>query len=87
MCYLFGGIADRNALLKQAFRAYKPGGYVESFETSCVFKSDNGTLLEGSPMDQWGRCLLRRARSLGDRLMLWLMGGWIRRSRRLRLRL
>lgn len=52
MRYLFGSIADWRKLLKQAFRACKPGGYVESFEASCVFKSDDGTLKESSPLDQ-----------------------------------
>jgi len=65
MRYLFGAIADWNALLKQAYRACKPGGYVESFETSCVFKSDDGTVLEGSPMDQWGKVFDAAGRKFG----------------------
>jgi len=65
MRYLFGAIADWNALLKQAYRTCKPGGYVESFETSCVFKSDDGTLVEGSPMDQWGKVFIEAGRKFG----------------------
>ncbi|KAK4448001.1 Phosphomethylethanolamine N-methyltransferase [Podospora aff. communis PSN243] len=65
MTYLFGAIADWNTLLKRAYHACKPGGYVESFETTCVFKSDDGTLLEGSPMDQWGKVFVEAGRKFG----------------------
>ncbi|KAK0631293.1 S-adenosyl-L-methionine-dependent methyltransferase [Immersiella caudata] len=63
--YLFGSIADWPKLLKQAYRACKPGGYVESFEASCVFQSDDGTLKEGSPLDQWGKVFVEAGRKFG----------------------
>lgn len=50
--YLFGSIPDWTALLKEAYRACKPGGYVQSFEASYVFQPDDETLKPGSPMDQ-----------------------------------
>lgn len=65
MRYLFGSIADWDALLRQAYRCCRPGGYVESFEASCVFRSDDGTLLEGSPMDQWGKVFVEAGRKFG----------------------
>jgi hypothetical protein len=65
MCYLFGSIGDWNTLLKHAYKACKPGGYVESFETSCVFKSEDGSLVEGSSMDQWGKVFIEAGRKFG----------------------
>ncbi|KAK3343513.1 S-adenosyl-L-methionine-dependent methyltransferase [Lasiosphaeria hispida] len=65
MRYLFGSIADWPGLLKQAFRVTKPGGYVESYEASCVMKSDDGSLVEGSPMDQWGKVFVEAGRKFG----------------------
>jgi hypothetical protein len=65
MRYLFGSIPDWTKLLKQAYRACKPGGYVESFEASCVFKSDDGTLKEGSPMDEWGKVFVEAGKKFG----------------------
>lgn len=65
MRYLFGSIPDWTALLKQAYRACKPGGYVESFEASCVFQSDDGTLKPGSPMDEWGKVFVEAGKRFG----------------------
>ncbi|KAL2015669.1 hypothetical protein VTK56DRAFT_5047 [Thermocarpiscus australiensis] len=61
MRYLFGSISDRPRFLRQAYRCCKPGGYIESFEPSCVFKSDDGILLEGSPMDDTVQDAFREA--------------------------
>ncbi|KAK1772059.1 S-adenosyl-L-methionine-dependent methyltransferase [Phialemonium atrogriseum] len=41
--YLFGGIADWNALFKQAYRCCKPGGWVQSCEADASVSSDDGT--------------------------------------------
>ncbi|KAK4239582.1 Phosphomethylethanolamine N-methyltransferase [Achaetomium macrosporum] len=65
MRYLFGSIADWPALLRRAYRCCKPGGWVESFEASCVFRSDDGSLVEGSPMDQWGRVFVEAGKRFG----------------------
>ena len=65
MRYLFGSIPDWPALLQQAYRACKPGGYVESFEASCVYQSDDGTLKPGSPMDEWGKVFVEAGRRFG----------------------
>ncbi|KAK0745700.1 S-adenosyl-L-methionine-dependent methyltransferase [Schizothecium vesticola] len=65
MRYLFGSIGDWPALLKQAYRSCKPGGYVESFEASCVFQSDDGSLKPGSPMDEWGKVFVEAGRRFG----------------------
>ncbi|KAK1757828.1 Phosphomethylethanolamine N-methyltransferase [Echria macrotheca] len=65
MRYLFGSIPDWNGLLAQAYKATKPGGWVESYEASCVFRSDDGTLVEGSPMDQWGKVFVEAGKKFG----------------------
>jgi len=65
MRYLFGSIADWPTLLKEAYRACKPGGYVESFEASCVYQSDDGSLKKGSPMDEWGKVFVEAGRKFG----------------------
>lgn len=63
--YLFGSIADWPRLLGQAYRACKPGGYVESYEASCVFRSEDGTLLPGSPLDEWGKVFVEAGKRFG----------------------
>ncbi|GAB1320927.1 hypothetical protein MFIFM68171_11137 [Madurella fahalii] len=65
MRYLIGSISDWPRLLRQAYRCCKPGGYVESYETSCTFDSDDGTLLDGSPMDQWGKVFVEAGKKFG----------------------
>lgn len=63
--YLFGSIADWPRLLSQAYRVCKPGGYVESYEASCVFRSEDGTLLPGSPLDEWGKVFVEAGKKFG----------------------
>ncbi|KAK0725557.1 S-adenosyl-L-methionine-dependent methyltransferase [Lasiosphaeris hirsuta] len=53
MRYLFGSIADWDELYREAYRVCKPGGWIESFDTSAKFGSDDDSIPEGSPMDQW----------------------------------
>ncbi|KAI1765034.1 S-adenosyl-L-methionine-dependent methyltransferase [Hypoxylon sp. FL1150] len=44
MRYLFGAVADWNALIAQAYRCCKPGGWVQSVELDCIMKSDDGSI-------------------------------------------
>ncbi|KAH7176939.1 S-adenosyl-L-methionine-dependent methyltransferase [Dactylonectria macrodidyma] len=44
MRYLFGAIADWNALFEQAFRTCKPGGYIQSCEIDPAFQCEDGTV-------------------------------------------
>jgi SAM-dependent methyltransferase len=62
---LLGSVPDWHGLLREAHRCCKPGGWAESLEVSCVFRSDDGTLVEGSPMEQWGRVFVEAGRRLG----------------------
>jgi hypothetical protein len=59
MRWLLGSIQDWDALLAQAFRCCKPGGWVQSFEPSPVVKSDDGTVKEDSALGQWGKFFIK----------------------------
>ncbi|KAI5459529.1 S-adenosyl-L-methionine-dependent methyltransferase [Mariannaea sp. PMI_226] len=52
--YLIGCIPDWTQLFKEAFKSLKPGGYLESFETTPMVESDDGTVKPGSACAQWG---------------------------------
>ncbi|KAF4973672.1 hypothetical protein FZEAL_9264 [Fusarium zealandicum] len=65
MRFLVGSIQDWPALYKQAYRCLKPGGYIESYEGSPSFGSDDGSVHEKSAMGQWGRIFLEGGRKLG----------------------
>ena len=54
MRYLIGSIKDWPALMKEAFRVCKPGGYVESYEGSPDMESDDDTVPKDSAMADWG---------------------------------
>ena len=62
---MLGSIMDWTALFQQAYKALKPGGYIESFEPSSCFESDDGTVVEGGPLDQWGRFFREGGRKIG----------------------
>lgn len=53
--WLTGSIPDWNLLLEEAFKAVKPGGWVESHETSSVVRSDHATITEESALGQWSK--------------------------------
>ncbi|KAJ4329311.1 hypothetical protein N0V84_000206 [Fusarium piperis] len=51
--YLFGAIADWNALFAEAYRTCKPGGWVQSCEIDPPFYSDDGTVDDNAAMQTW----------------------------------
>jgi len=55
MRWLLGSIVDWTALFKQAYLTLKPGGWLESFETSSQYDSDDGSVTETSALGQWGK--------------------------------
>ncbi|KAL2170685.1 hypothetical protein VTG60DRAFT_4527 [Thermothelomyces hinnuleus] len=65
MRYLFGSIVDWNQLFREAYRVIKPGGYIETFEADAAIFSDDGTVEEGSPLDQWGKVFGEGGRKFG----------------------
>ncbi|PTD07178.1 Secondary metabolism regulator LAE1 [Fusarium culmorum] len=65
MRYLYGSIGDWGALFQEAYRACKPGGWVESFEASPRLESDDGSVQEGSAMSEWGKFFIEGGRKMG----------------------
>ncbi|KAF4460149.1 demethylmenaquinone methyltransferase [Fusarium albosuccineum] len=65
MRYLFGSISDWKELFGEAYKACKPGGWVESCECSPKMESDDGTVKDGSAMNEWGRLFVQGAKRIG----------------------
>ncbi|OTA99555.1 hypothetical protein M426DRAFT_76288 [Hypoxylon sp. CI-4A] len=63
--YIVGGIADWSRLFKQAYKAIKPGGWLESLETEADYRSDDGTLKPDSAMMVWRDLFLEGGKKLG----------------------
>ncbi|KAF4428785.1 methyltransferase [Fusarium acutatum] len=64
MRYLFGSIKDWSVLFKEAFRACRPGGWVESHEASAMMESDDGTVTDTSAMHEWGRFFIEGGKKM-----------------------
>jgi SAM-dependent methyltransferase len=62
---LFGSIADWHALYAQAFRATKPGGWIESKEPSVQMTADDGSIVPGMAIYDWGRLFADIGRKTG----------------------
>ncbi|KAI0509601.1 S-adenosyl-L-methionine-dependent methyltransferase [Xylaria bambusicola] len=66
--YLFGAIEKWDELYQQAYRACKPGGWVEIVDPSVNLRSDDGSVREGTAMYDWGR-LFNEAATINKRSM------------------
>lgn len=66
MRWLIGCVTDWTALFKQAYRALKPGGWIESFECNGFFESDDGTVTDKTASGQWGVIFREGAKKLGS---------------------
>ncbi|CAJ0555423.1 Ff.00g054880.m01.CDS01 [Fusarium sp. VM40] len=66
MRWLVGSIPDWGFLYSEAFRCCKPGGWIESHETSSIITSDDGTVAPKSAMDQWGKFFIEGGKNLGS---------------------
>ncbi|KAH6664811.1 S-adenosyl-L-methionine-dependent methyltransferase [Plectosphaerella plurivora] len=62
---LVGSIADWPSLFAKAFLALRPGGWIESHESSPVIRSDDSTLTPGGAMEQWGPVFLEGGQRTG----------------------
>ncbi|KAL2145880.1 hypothetical protein VTI28DRAFT_5962 [Corynascus sepedonium] len=67
--YLFGSIVDWERLMREAYRVLKPGGYVETFEADARIFSDDGSVAENSPLDQWGKVFREGGKKFGRTFM------------------
>jgi ubiquinone/menaquinone biosynthesis C-methylase UbiE len=71
MRWLVGSIADWTALFKEAYRALRPGGYLESHEPSSGFENEGEPLDESSALSQWGKIFVTGGIKLGRSFTLF----------------
>lgn len=60
-----GSIPDWDKFFAQAYRCCRPDGWVESFEPSPFFTSDDGTVNEESALGQWGKFFIEGGKKFG----------------------
>lgn len=65
MRYLFGAIADWNALYEEAYLRCKPGGWVQSCEIDPPFYSDDGTADDETAMQTWNKLVREGGKKFG----------------------
>ena len=65
MRWLVGSIDDWNRLFKQAFDALAPGGWLESYEMSTLWESDDGSVTDKTALGQWGKIYIEGGRQSG----------------------
>ncbi|KAH6984337.1 S-adenosyl-L-methionine-dependent methyltransferase [Ilyonectria sp. MPI-CAGE-AT-0026] len=65
MRYLFGAIADWEALFREAFRSCKPGGYIQSCEIDPSFYSDDGTIDNDEAIQMMNKLVLEGGKRMG----------------------
>ncbi|KAK0617644.1 S-adenosyl-L-methionine-dependent methyltransferase [Immersiella caudata] len=62
---LVGSIDDWPLLYQRAFTALKPGGWLESYEISPTWESDDNTVAEDSAMGRWGPVFVEAGKKIG----------------------
>ncbi|KPM41032.1 hypothetical protein AK830_g5546 [Neonectria ditissima] len=65
MRYLIGCIPDWTQLFKEAFKVIKPGGYLETFETSPNISCDDGSMKPDSACARWGPTFIDASKVIG----------------------
>jgi hypothetical protein len=60
-----GSIDDWDTFLKSAYDSLKPGGWVQSFEPSPQWESDDDSIPEDTALKQWGRFFVEGGRKFG----------------------
>lgn len=66
MRWLVGSIGNWDALMEQAYRVCRPGGWVESYETSSVITSDDDSVPDNSALGQWGQFFIEGSKKMGS---------------------
>ncbi|MBE3043605.1 methyltransferase domain-containing protein [Candidatus Bathyarchaeota archaeon] len=64
--YMIGSVKDWPALFREAYKCIKPSGYIESFDPRGIYESDDGTVKQGSAMEQWGEFLDAGGKAMGQ---------------------
>lgn len=54
MRWLTGSIPDWEAHFRKAYEVTKPGGWVQSYEPSSVYRSDHVEISADTALSQWG---------------------------------
>lgn len=65
MRWLVGSIDDWYRLFQQSFDALAPGGWLESYEMSTMWHSDDGSVTEHTALGQWGKIYIEGGRQSG----------------------
>ena len=65
MRWLIGSIPDWSQLFAEAFKACRPGGWVESLEPECRCESDDGTVTDDTAFGQWGKIFAEGQKKTG----------------------
>jgi hypothetical protein len=63
--YLMGSIRDWTALFKEAFAHTKPGGWIQSAEVDCDFRSDDGTIDGVLALQKWNQFFVEAGKATG----------------------
>jgi hypothetical protein len=63
--WLLGSIADWSELFAQAYRACRPGGWIETFEPRSGLLSDDGSVTDKTVHGQWGKVFTAGANITG----------------------
>lgn len=79
MRWLVGSIDDWDALFARAFECLVPGGWLESYEMSTVWESDDGSVTEKTALGQWGKIFVEGGR-LGGRTFTVVVDGLQRKA-------
>ena len=62
---LVGSIDDWHVLFQRAYNCLKPGGWLESYEISPLWESDDDTIPKDSAMAQWAGIFIEGGRRIG----------------------
>lgn len=68
--WLLGSVPNWDALFEEAYKATKPGGWVQSHEPSCIYKSDHTTIKEDSALGQWGKFYIEGGKKMGNSCLI-----------------
>ena len=65
MRWLLGSVADWDSLFEEAFKATKPGGWVQSHEPMSGYRSDHVDIPDDSSLGQWGKFFVEGGKKIG----------------------
>lgn len=72
--WMIGSIPDWTELFKQAYRALRPGGWLETFEPENNMRSENDTIKPTDAMGQWKQIFNEGGRKTGRPFDIYALG-------------